>query len=280
MLIDHKMDKPVLDRRNRAIVDLMYYGEVKIGQLLTLNVADYDPERGVMRVGAKSVVELAGGSIAILDDWLETRGKLKVRASAPLFCAVEGSSRGRPLKAQNVRNMLRDRGRTLGIQKRVNPESIRVSRREHRMAEANRFERSVAEYVNTEGFRRAYPEAHRKWSDAHTLLETSPDRLATQIGHLCREAIQEFTDQLARQYKLGPFETNKTKNKIAAVFGAHEGASTTVKGAMTALAAYWDAVSDLVQKQEHGSEVAGEDSRRVVFLTMFVMREVSLALSR
>jgi hypothetical protein len=176
--------------------------------------------------------------------------------------------------------MLRERGRSLGIQKRVNPESIRMSRREHRLAEANRFERSVAEYVNAEGFRRTHPEAYRKWTDAHTLLETAPDRLATQIGHLCREAIQEFTDELVRQHNLGPFESNKTKNKISAVFGAREGVSPSVRSATTALAAYWDAVSDLIQRQEHGAGLAAEDSRRVVFLTMFVMREVDLALSR
>jgi hypothetical protein len=39
-------------------------------------------------------------------------------------------------------------------------------------------------------------------------------------------------------------------------------------------------VSDLVQRQEHGSKLVAEDSRRLVFQTMLVMREIDLALSR
>jgi hypothetical protein len=155
----------------------------------------------------------------------------------------------------------------------------------HRENELGRFEASVVQYVNAEAFRKEYAVAYQKWADAHDFLERSPDRNATVIGHLCREAINAFSDRLASRRGLGPFQTNKTKEKVRQVFEAERVDSKTVKSAAVALADYWDAlidhweaVSDLAQRQEHSSKLSVEDSRRIVFQTMFVMREIDLAL--
>jgi hypothetical protein len=72
----------------------------------------------------------------------------------------------------------------------------------------------------------------------------------------------------------------QTKAKVRAVFAAQSGLSTSVRRSLEALVAYWETVSDLTQRQEHGADLAAEDSRRLVFQTMLVMREIDLALSR
>jgi hypothetical protein len=53
---------------------------------------------------------------------------------------------------------------------------------------------------------------------------------------------------------------------------------------LEALIAYWGTVSDLIQRQEHGSQKEGkelvwEDGRRVVFQTAMVMLEFDKSLS-
>jgi hypothetical protein len=266
----------LLGKRNRAMLSLMYRAEVKIGRLLTLMVADYDQDEGTLVLGRGRLAQLDPTARRNLDEWLEARKALALPGTKPMFCTVSAPNPGNTLYSAYVREMLSDAAVRAGVQKRVNPESLRVSRREHREDEAGRFEQTIAAYVNAEAFRIAYPEASRKWLDAHRLLETSPERLATQIGHLCREAIQAFSDALVQRHGVGPFEANKTKTKIRAVFATRD-TSEGVRKALLALTAYWESVSDLVQRQEHGP-VGAEDSRRVVFLTMFVMREIDLAL--
>jgi hypothetical protein len=282
-------DSPVA-RRNHAMLGLMYGAELKIGQVLSLAPRDYDSQRGTLTVRAArrhrqsskwSVheVRLDPGARRLLDDWMVARGKLRLRGAAPLFCTLIGS-RGGALAGSSVRNLLSTKGRALGIQKRVSPDGLRASRARHRDSESGRFEASIASYINAEAFRAQYPVAHLKWSDAHQLLEIAPDRHATTIGHLCREAINAFSDELIRHYSLDRREVNKTKAKIRAVFSAQEGMSRSVRTSLEALLAYWETVSDLAQRQEHGGNLAAEDSRRLVFQTMLVMREIDLALSR
>jgi hypothetical protein len=59
---------------------------------------------------------------------------------------------------------------------------------------------------------------------------------------------------------------------------------TTLAPFLGALLSYWGAVSDLVQRQEHGAQKEGTplmwaDGRRVVFQTAIVMFETDRALS-
>ena len=109
----------------------------------------------------------------------------------------------------------------------------------------------------------------------------------TTIGHLCREAMQEFATSLCAAHNATPAEPDpaKTVARVRAVL-KHEGAPLGEKLAafFDALLAYWGTVSDLVQRQEHGGQKEGEplmweDGRRVVFQTLLVMYEVDGALS-
>jgi hypothetical protein len=270
--------------RNRALLALMYRAELKVGALVKLGVRHYDADTGTLTVPphhmrGQYTIRLDPISRKMLDEWLAVRLGLRLRATAPLFCVVV-DNRGRELREHNIRIALEPLRVRAGIQKRVNPESLRASRAEHRRNEIGRFESGIAEYISAEGFRRRYRGAYQKWVDAHQLLETAPERQATTIGHLCREAIIEFSDQLAREYDVGPFEAMKTKAKIRAVFAQRDDVSRTLRRSLEALLDYWESLIELVNRQEHGRKLSADDGRAIVFQTMLVMREIDLALAR
>lgn len=271
--------------RYRAMLALMYYAEVKIGSVLTLAVRDYDPETGVLVVpaGQKSPrheVRLDPITRRMLDDWLERRAELRLRGTAPLFVTLRGPGVGNRVTSTDVRRWLNDLRDHARIQKRVSPEGLRASRALHRQNETGRFESMIVAYISAPGFRRTYPLAYQKWLDAHQLLETSPRRHAGTIGHLCREAVIEFSEQIAHENGMTEFEPGKTKQKIRAVLTAHGGMSRTLRRSLEALVEYWECLVDLANRQEHGRELVADDSRALIFQTMLVMREIDLALTR
>jgi hypothetical protein len=280
-VLDALPSHTLLGKRNRAMITLLYRAEAKVGAVTRLQVRDYDS--GVLTIpgshgGPAHAVRLDSRARQFLDDWMEARRALRLRGTAPLFCTLERGHQGRRLTPAYIRSMLADKGRAVGIQKRVTPQGLLHSRAVHRVGESGRFEASVAEYINAEAFRARFPDAYDKWCDAHQLLETAPERHATTIGHLCREAIMQYSDDLAREYRVGPFETNKTKVKMRAVFDTQPAMSSSVRKSLEALVDYWETVSVLANRQEHGRHLVAEDSRRLVFQTMLVMREIDLAL--
>lgn len=82
-----------------------------------------------------------------------------------------------------------------------------------------RVQAEVRTYCETEQFRAAHPTAYEKWRSAEELLwgEDSGLKL-TAIGHLCREALQQFADELVRQLGVADPEPDKGKtiNRIKA----------------------------------------------------------------
>lgn len=151
------------------------------------------------------------------------------------------------------------------------------------------IETEIKTYLEAESFQTHYPIAYQKWTEAEKLLWSSDtQKQLTVIGHLCREAMQEFSDSLIWQYQ--PAETNsdkaKTVDRIRRVLDLRkESLGSTEKDFLDALLPYWRTVSNLVQRQEHGGQKEGqpliwEDGRRVVFQTAIVMYEIARALSR
>lgn len=152
-----------------------------------------------------------------------------------------------------------------------------------------RIETVVRDYLGTGHFRQKYPKPYQKWTEAEAMLWASDsERQLTTIGHLCREAMQEFVAVLVDQYQPPQVDSDKAHTVArfrvvleirAAQLGATEGPF------LEALLGYWGTVSDLVQRQEHGGQKEGEplvweDGRRVVFQTAVVMFEIDRALSR
>lgn len=152
-----------------------------------------------------------------------------------------------------------------------------------------RVEAELRQYLGSAYFRTSYPEAYSKWIEAEKLLwEADSQKHLTTIGHLCREAMQEFAETLVNRHK--PPEVNQDKSKTVArvrtVLNLYAPSlGDTERAFLDALIAYWGAVADLSQRQEHGSQKEGspltwEDGRRVVFQTLLVMYEIDRALSR
>lgn len=150
-----------------------------------------------------------------------------------------------------------------------------------------RIEKTVNNYISAQDFLKKYPEAYEKWLASEELLwRIDPQQQFTAIGHLCREAVQEFAESLVNRFHPPdvPDEKAKTKARLKAVinFKSKE-LGNTEKHFLEALIAYWQTVNDLIQRQEHGGQKEGrpltwEDARRVVFQTLIVMYEIDRAL--
>ena len=154
---------------------------------------------------------------------------------------------------------------------------------------SQRIEIQSRNYLNSDYFQRKYPEAYNKWANAETMLWSSDsEQQLTTIGHLCREALQEFATDLVSQYKPPNVDQDK-KHTIARIDAVLKSQSdrlgTTLKPFLEALLDYWGTVNDLVQRQEHGAQKEGqrlvwEDARLVVFQSIIVMYEIGNALDR
>jgi predicted metal-dependent hydrolase len=148
-------------------------------------------------------------------------------------------------------------------------------------------EKEVHDYIDSHEFQKEYPIAYEKWAEAEKLLwETDTSKQLTTIGHLCREAIQEFMDILYTQIKPQgeQIEKHLTKQRLKKVTEAKsKQLGETERKLFDLLHDYWDVLNDLVQRQEHGAQkekvqLVWKDARRVVFQTMMFMFEVSQSL--
>jgi hypothetical protein len=152
-----------------------------------------------------------------------------------------------------------------------------------------RVEANLRKYLDAPVFLQKYAQVYQKWSDAERILwDSDSERQLTTIGHLCREAIQEFATALVNQYN--PLNVDKDQSHTVARIKSVLSSQATKFGTrektfLDALIAYWGEVSDLIQRQEHGGQKEGnpliwEDARRVVFQALVVMCEIDRTLSR
>ena len=150
-------------------------------------------------------------------------------------------------------------------------------------------EKPVRNYLTSESFRQKYPNAYQKWVEAEDMLWGSDsESQLTTIGHLCREASQEFATHLVEQYKPinAPEDKALTVARMRAILNHHKGNMGDKEIAcLDALLVYWGTVIDLIQREEHGGQKEGtplvwEDGRRVVFQLAVVMFEIDRSLAR
>ena len=156
-------------------------------------------------------------------------------------------------------------------------------------APAEQVEREVRGLIESSGFAERYPEAHRKWVAAASVLwHADSDREATTIGHHCREAIQAFATHLIEQFEPADTDPNLAHdvNRIAAVLeSTRSKLGASEHALLEALLGYWKATSGLAQRQVHAAQREGErlvweDSRRLVFQTAVLMYELDRSLAR
>lgn len=151
-----------------------------------------------------------------------------------------------------------------------------------------RVESEIRRYVDSERFQQAFPNAYKKWAEAEELLWSSDsESQATTIGHLCREAMQEFVTALVERFQPPDVDHDiaHTVARLRAVLDIRkEQLSKTERPFLDALLAYFGTLCDLIQRQEHGGQREGEpliwaDTRRVIFQTAVVIFEIDASLS-
>lgn len=154
-------------------------------------------------------------------------------------------------------------------------------------ASATIVEEDIHRYLDSDAFMGAFPDAYSRWLKAEQDLWRAEDEGAlTEIGHICREAMQSFSLRLVERAGISGTSTDpaRTVERVRAVLGKADVGSTQ-RAMFDALLVYWGTVSDIVQRQEHGAGKEGEplvweDARRVVFQTAIVMFELSRALNQ
>lgn len=112
--------------RDRALICLLWRGQLRISEALALKVADFDPRACTVRVlhgkGDKArVVVIDSQAADVLIAWLEVRRKLGWNGHRPIFCTLAGKA----ITTAQVRAMLPRRARKAGIAKRVHAHGLR-----------------------------------------------------------------------------------------------------------------------------------------------------------
>lgn len=150
-------------------------------------------------------------------------------------------------------------------------------------------ETEIRNYLDSDRLQKKYPNAHQKVKTAADLLwHVDSENQLTTIGHLCREALQEFATALVESHGLTDVDRDKahTVSRIRSVINSFKKDTSEAEiELLDALVAYWGTVNDLVQRQEHGGQKEGRaliwnDARRVVFQTAIVMYEIESSLVR
>jgi hypothetical protein len=160
---------------------------------------------------------------------------------------------------------------------------------QHEGSPVQRMETKIRSYLDADYFQKRYPVAFQKWTLSECMLWGSDsEQQLTTLGHLCREAMQEFATTLVENFSLTEVDkdTTHTVARIRSVLEQQANQlGKTERPFLDALLTYWGTVVDLVQRQEHGGQKEGEplvweDGRRVVFHTAVVMFEIDRALFR
>jgi hypothetical protein len=277
-----------LGKRSRAMIGVMTFLGVRLIQLLAMRRPHYNEDEGTLVVPAtdlfpERVLRVDARTKPLLDEWIAARREQVRRATAPLFCSIEGETRGGAMEATSFRKTLRRKQELLGIEKRVSPNCLRATFEQvQKQAAATGLRARVQAFVDEAAMQERYPSAYEAWRDALDLYEVDPVRHADNIGHDCRHAMQMFAEELAGRHgvDVSAIAADKTRNRIAAVIGARLSKRGRVREFIDALLDYWLAVSNLAQRQEHVTNrpkdepLGAEDARRLLFQTLIVMFEL------
>ena len=114
-------------RRLRGLIVVLWRAGLRICEALALAEADLDPRRGSLLVrrgkgGRRREVGMDDWAWEQLAPWLQARVELPV---GPLFCVVNGATRGRPWAAAAARSELRRVAREAGVRRRFAPHQLR-----------------------------------------------------------------------------------------------------------------------------------------------------------
>jgi site-specific recombinase XerD len=113
--------------RIRAVIAVLWRGGLRISEALALSETDVDQGSGslLIRHGKNDKRREAGmdeWGFDHLDSWLEQRVQLPV---GPLFCIIDGPTRGRAWTATAVRREMRELAAQAGVRRRFAPHQLR-----------------------------------------------------------------------------------------------------------------------------------------------------------
>ena len=161
--------------RDRAILELLYSAGLRVGELVSLNIEDFDLNGRMVRVLGKGnkerLVPFGSKAAAALDRWLEGGRELRAKSTAPE--AVFLNLRGGRLTDRSVRRILDRRISEAAIRGHVSPHALRHSFATHLLG-AGADLRAIQEllghsslsttqrytHVSTDALMRVYDKAH------------------------------------------------------------------------------------------------------------------------
>jgi integrase-like protein len=112
-------------RRLRGLIVVLWRAGLRIHEALALNESDLDRRRGALLVrrgkgGRRREVGMDEWAWGHLQSWIDARVELPV---GPLFCVINGPTRGRPWSPAAARADLRRVAATAGVRRRVRASS-------------------------------------------------------------------------------------------------------------------------------------------------------------
>ena len=116
--------------RLRALIVVLWRGGLRVQEALALGERDLDPRRGSLLVrngkgGRRREIGLDAWAFEQLRPWLAARVELPV---GPLFCVIDGPTRGRPWSGAAVRTEFRRLAVQAGVRRRFAPHQLRHAR--------------------------------------------------------------------------------------------------------------------------------------------------------
>ncbi len=113
--------------RMRALIVTLWRGGLRIQEALNLHESDLDPQRGSLLVrhgkgGRRRETGMDAWGWEQLRPWLITRIELPM---GPMFCVIDGPTRGRPWSSAAVRTELRRLALNAGVRRRFAPHQLR-----------------------------------------------------------------------------------------------------------------------------------------------------------
>jgi integrase len=116
--------------RNRALIVVLWRGGLRCAEALDLELRDVDRDVGTLTIrhgkgNRRRVIGLDPPAFAVLERWLETRGRLGVPAGSKVFCTITTGNLGRPMHGSYWRKAIKRLGVKAGIEKRVHSHGLR-----------------------------------------------------------------------------------------------------------------------------------------------------------
>ena len=113
--------------RLRAMIVVLWRGGLRVQEALVLGERDLDPRRGSLLVRngkgcRRREIGMDAWGWEQLGPWLAGRVELPI---GPLFCVIDGPTRGRPWSSANVRVEFRRLAAQAGIRRRFAPHQLR-----------------------------------------------------------------------------------------------------------------------------------------------------------